>query len=73
VLGMTPHFTIRVWGEVGEPPYFSIRQPVAEIEVDSTVDYSLMISRHRGLDLIPQKMLTASRNLAKLYALRALL
>lgn len=59
MMGMTPHFTIRVWGEVGYPPLLSIRRPVAEIEVDTTeFGGELTISRHRGLDLIPQKMLT---------------
>lgn len=55
---MTPHFTIRVWGSVG--PYRS-RQPMAEIEVDATGSGQLTINRHRGLDLIPQKMLVAGR------------
>jgi hypothetical protein len=71
MFGMTPHFTIRVWAEVGEPPFFSIRRPVADIEVDPACE-TLTISRHRGLELIPQKMLTAGRNLATLYNLRAL-
>jgi hypothetical protein len=68
MIGMTPHFTIRVWGSpgntqdqlshlLGEPHK---RMPVAEIEVDTTeVGGSLSINNHRGLDLIPQKMLTA--------------
>ena len=70
-LGMTPHFTIRVWAEDGEPPFFSIRRPVADIEVDPACE-ELTISGHRGLELIPQKMLTAGRDLATLYNLRAL-
>jgi len=57
MIGMTPHFTIRVWGSVGP---FKSRQPMADIEVDTTQSGGeLTISRHRGLDLIPQKMLTS--------------
>lgn len=53
---MTPHFSILVWGDVG--PLRS-RQPMCVIEVDSTeFPGELVISRHRGLQLIPQKMLT---------------
>lgn len=65
---MTPHFSILVWGssdtELDEvlhrlgfprPP----RQPMCMIEVDTTIPGGdLTISRHRGLKLIPQKMLT---------------
>ncbi|OMC55345.1 hypothetical protein A5747_13195 [Mycobacterium sp. IS-836] len=65
---MTPHFTIRVWGSLGadhdlfhdllgEPRG---RMPVAEIEVDTTQPFNLTIDCHRGLDFIPQKMLTAA-------------
>lgn len=66
--GMTPRFTIRVWGAVDERmdeldhllglPCRSV--PIAEVEVDTTGggDYELAIINHRGLDLIPQKMLT---------------
>jgi hypothetical protein len=67
-IGMTPHFTIRVWGSPGrhydqlsdllsEPRK---RVPIAEIEVDTTETdrYGLTIVPHRGLELIPQKMLT---------------
>lgn len=66
--GMTPHFTIRVWGSLGEQrDWLSLalgeqrkRVAVAEIEIDMTeFDGELTISRHRGLDLMPQKMLTA--------------
>lgn len=67
-LGMTPHFTIRVWGSPGETSDWLSRllgEPgkrvlLAEIEMDTTDEsaYELTIKRHRGLDLIPQKMLT---------------
>jgi hypothetical protein len=53
--GMTPHFSILVWGPVGP---FRAREPMCMIEVDSTIPGDLTISRHRGLKLIPQKMLT---------------
>lgn len=63
--GMTPHFTIRVWGSpgkhadqlneiLGNPRQ---REPVAEIAVDTTQPWNLTISPHRGLEFIPQKML----------------
>jgi hypothetical protein len=67
--GMTPRFTIRVWAALDEHmdeldcllglPRHHV--PVAEIEVDQTTgeDLELAIVRHRGLELIPQKMLTA--------------
>jgi hypothetical protein len=58
--GMTPHFNILVWGAVGP---LGVRQPMCEIEVDITeLDGTLTISRHRGLELIPQKMLTQHAN-----------
>lgn len=55
ILGMTPHFHIRVWGSVGP---FKGRETMADIEVN-TVDYDgeLTIGPHRGLDIILQKML----------------
>jgi hypothetical protein len=72
MLGMTPHFTIRVWAALdkqideldrllGLPRR---RQVVAEIQVDTTGadSYELTISGHRGLDLVPQKMLTCGLN-----------
>lgn len=65
--GMTPRFTIRVWAAldecmdeldylIGLPRH---REPVADIEIDQTTDsdLELTIGRHRGLELIPQKML----------------
>lgn len=64
---MTPHFTIRVWGYTQElaelARWFSPgprRELLCDIEVDTTTQEgtSLRISRHRGLDFIPQKMLT---------------
>lgn len=67
--GMTPHFTVRVWacldGRMDEMDRLlglpRRREPVAEIEVDTTQsDCTLTISGHRGLDIIPQKMLTQS-------------
>lgn len=68
-LGMTPHFTIRVWGRVdtisdelsrllGEPRL--PRVPICEIELDTTEVGSLTIHNHRGLEFVPQKMLTAA-------------
>lgn len=66
LIGHTPHFSIRVWGNpwsgavrlaemVGERPK---RMPIAEIEIDTTDSVGeLIISPHRGLDLINQKML----------------
>lgn len=68
MLGMTPHFTIRVWGNTQEnaklarrllpkPP----RELLCDIEVDTTAGQGqLTINGHRGLDFIAQKMLTAS-------------
>jgi hypothetical protein len=67
-LGMTPHFTIRVWSCLDRRMDEMDRllglprrcEPVAEIEVDTTEwDGQLTISGHWGLDLIPQKMLTS--------------
>ena len=65
ILGMTPRFTIRVWaGPGGQQQWDELsrllgepwkREPVAEIEIDTTeFDGELTISRHRGLDLIPE-------------------
>lgn len=49
---MTPHFTIRVWGG-------RVRELLCDIEVDTTEGVgALSINNHRGLELIPQKMLT---------------
>lgn len=66
IFGMTPHFTIRVWAaldkEIDDLP--RRRAVVAEIEVDTTESYDLTINVHRGLDLIPQKMLTAQRGVS---------
>ena len=66
---MTPHFTIRVWAPLDAEidrldallGLSRRRQAVAEIDVDTTGlgDWDLRISGHRGLDLIPQKMLTS--------------
>lgn len=66
-LTMTPIFTIRVWGN---PSADSVRisealnlphkrMPVCEIEVDRINNdrIDLTITGHRGLELIPQKML----------------
>lgn len=70
-LGMTPHFTILVWGS-SSPKLDEMYQrmgwprlpcePICMIEVDTTVPGDLTISRHKGLKLIPQKMLTQHAN-----------
>lgn len=68
MMGMTPHFTIRVWGdtpEMAELARWFIPGPrpqlLCDIEVDETVegDCKLVIIAHRGLELIPQRMLTS--------------
>jgi hypothetical protein len=67
--GMTPRYVIRVWAALDRSMDDADRmlglprhcEPVAEIEVDQTGDdaLDLTIYRHRGLQLMPQKMLTA--------------
>lgn len=68
IFTMTPRFTIRVWGdtpwmrEIAHrfPSARPRREPLCDIEVDTTTDAgSLTIAYHRGLQFIPQKMLTA--------------
>lgn len=65
---MTPHFTIRVWGLAGDRHWRAwhyndwqphSREPLCEIEIDQTTpnDLHLTIAHHRGLELIPQRML----------------
>jgi hypothetical protein len=69
LLGMTPHFIIRVWGDTPETVELArwfiprpSRQLLCDIEIDTTEPgrHELTISGHRGLDLIPQKMLAAA-------------
>jgi hypothetical protein len=78
-LGMTPHFTIRVWESPGRSHdqlsdlagRRRRRRPVALIEVDTTEEAGeLSISPHRGLDFIPQKMLPSGSRLTPMAEVR---
>jgi hypothetical protein len=55
LLMVSQHFTIRVWGSVGP---LGQREPMADIELGPTEPGdTLTINRHRGYEILYQKML----------------